>query len=115
MSVTIQIPTPLRRFTSEQGEVQVDGSTVGEALSALTERFPALRRHLYTDDGTLRSFVNVFLNDEDVRHLNSNQTPVAQGDTLVIIPSIAGGALLEMETATLPDLTPRRSATTAGT
>src|SRR5215210_2516596 len=106
MSITIQIPTPLRRFTSEQGEVQVDGATVGEALTALTEQFPNLRRHLYTDDGTLRSFVNVFLNDEDVRHMQSSQTPVAQGDTLVIIPSIAGGAVLEAETETLPSLTP---------
>ena len=92
MSVTIQIPTPLRRFTSEQGEVAVDGATVGDALSALTERFPALRRHLYTDDGTLRSFVNVFLGDEDVRHLQGVKTPVSDGATLIIIPSIAGGA-----------------------
>jgi sulfur-carrier protein len=92
MSVTIQIPTPLRRFTGEQGEVQVDGATVGEALSDLTQRHPALRRHLYTDDGTLRSFVNVFLNEEDVRHLQAQGTPVAPGDTLFIIPSIAGGS-----------------------
>src|SRR5687767_6515100 len=94
MSVTIQIPTPLRRFTSEEGEVQVDGTTVGEALAALTDRFPALRRHLFTEEGALRSFVNVFLNDEDVRHLGSSQAPVAQGDTLLIIPSIAGGTPL---------------------
>ena len=100
MSVTIQIPTPLRRFTEEQGEVQVDGGTVGEALASLTGRFPTLRRHLYTDDGALRSFVNIFLNDEDVRHLGGQQTPVAAGDTLVIIPSIAGGA----PTATAEDL-----------
>src|SRR5688572_5206705 len=109
MSVTIQIPTPLRRFTSEEGEVQVEGTTVGEALAALTERFPALRRHLFTDEGALRSFVNVFLNDEDVRHLGSNQAPVVQGDTLVIIPSIAGGsplatAQVETETEALPEL-----------
>ena len=92
MSVTIQIPTPLRRFTGEQGEVEVDGATVGDALSDLTQRFPTLRRHLYTDDGALRSFVNVFLNDEDVRHLQAQGTPLAAGDTLLIIPSIAGGA-----------------------
>lgn len=92
MSITIQIPTPLRRFTGEQGEVQVDGATVGEALADLTQRFPALRRHLYTDDGSLRSFVNIFLNEEDVRHLQAQGTPVAAGDTLFIIPSIAGGA-----------------------
>ena len=92
MSITIQIPTPLRRFTGEQGEVQVDGATVGEALADLTARFPALRRHLYTEDGLLRSFVNIFLNEEDVRHLQAQGTPVAAGDTLFIIPSIAGGS-----------------------
>ena len=91
MSVTIQIPTPLRRFTGEQGEVQVEGATVGEALRDLVRRHPPLQRHLYTDDGKLRSFVNVFLNDEDVRHLEQEGTPVAEGDTLSIIPSIAGG------------------------
>jgi molybdopterin converting factor small subunit len=91
MSVTIQIPTPLRRFTEENGEVQVEGATVGEALSDLTTRYPALRRHLYTDDGALRSFVNVFLNDEDVRHLQAQNTPLSAGDALFIIPSIAGG------------------------
>ncbi|HEY2740134.1 MAG TPA: MoaD/ThiS family protein, partial [Thermoanaerobaculia bacterium] len=71
MGVTIQIPTPLRRFTGDQAEVAVSGATVDEALADLTRQFPALRRHLYTDegtDGTLRSFVNIFLNDEDVRH-----------------------------------------------
>ena len=93
MGVTIQIPTPLRRFTDEKGEVEVDGATVGEALANLTQQYPALRRHLYTDDGTLRSFVNIFLNEEDVRHLKSQATPVASGDALFIIPSIAGGAV----------------------
>ena len=113
MSVTIHIPTPLRRFTSDQGEVQVDGGTVAEAMADLTRRFPALQRHLYTDDGALRSFVNLFLNDEDVRHLDREGTPVASGDTLSIIPSIAGGAggaVSVLETAReveeLPDLSP---------
>jgi molybdopterin converting factor small subunit len=92
MGVKILIPTPLRRFTAETGEVEVEGATVGEALKALTDRFPSLQRHLYTDEGALRSFVNVFLNDEDVRHLGRDATPVQQGDTLSIIPSIAGGA-----------------------
>jgi adenylyltransferase/sulfurtransferase len=110
MGVTIQIPTPLRRFTGEKAEVEVNGATVDEALSHLTAQFPALRRHLYTDDGVLRSFVNIFLNDEDVRRLQSGGTPLAAGDTLYIIPSIAGGAggaptLLDRpETASLPEL-----------
>ena len=92
MSVTINIPTPLRRFTGEQGEVEVEGATVGEALKSLTTRHPALQRHLYNDEGALRSFVNIFLNDEDVRHLGRDATPVGPGDVLSIIPSIAGGS-----------------------
>src|SRR3954465_13719703 len=113
MSVPIHIPTPLRRFTGDQGEVQVEGGTVGEALRDLTQRHPSLQRHLYTDDGALRSFVNVFLNDEDVRHLQKDGTAIKSGDTLSIIPSIAGGAggavgLLEKQTDVedLPDLSP---------
>jgi adenylyltransferase/sulfurtransferase len=89
--VTIQIPTPLRRFTGETGDVEVEGSTVDEALGDLTCRYPGLKPHLYTADGALRSFVNIFLNDNDVRHLERGSTRVAPGDTLTIIPSIAGG------------------------
>jgi len=92
LSVKIQIPTPLRRFTGDIGEVEVQGATVGEAMRELIARFPALERHLYSEDGALRTFVNLFLNDEDVRHLEREKTPVAAGDTLSIIPSIAGGA-----------------------
>jgi molybdopterin/thiamine biosynthesis adenylyltransferase/rhodanese-related sulfurtransferase/molybdopterin converting factor small subunit len=91
MSVTIQVPTPLRRFTGESDEVEVEGATVDEALGDLTRRHPNLKAHLYTADGTLRSFVNIFLNDDDVRHLDRGATRVAAGDTLTIIPSIAGG------------------------
>jgi molybdopterin/thiamine biosynthesis adenylyltransferase/rhodanese-related sulfurtransferase/molybdopterin converting factor small subunit len=111
MSVTIHIPTPLRRFTSDQGEVQVEGATVGEAMQDLTRRHPSLQRHLFTDDGVLRSFVNLFLNDEDVRHLDKEGTRVSSGDTLSIIPSIAGGttALEPVRGAVaeeLPELSP---------
>jgi sulfur-carrier protein len=91
MGVTIHIPTPLRRFTGDSGEVEAQGATVGEAMRDLVQRHPALERHLYTEDGSLRTFVNLFLNDEDVRHLAREATPVSQGDTLSIIPSIAGG------------------------
>ncbi|HVR06498.1 MAG TPA: molybdopterin-synthase adenylyltransferase MoeB [Thermoanaerobaculia bacterium] len=89
---TIQIPTPLRRFTAEAGDVEVQGATVDEALGDLTRRYPGLKPHLYTAEGALRSFVNVFLNDDDVRHLERGATKVAPGDTLTIIPSIAGGS-----------------------
>jgi molybdopterin/thiamine biosynthesis adenylyltransferase/rhodanese-related sulfurtransferase/molybdopterin converting factor small subunit len=102
MSVTIQIPTPLRRFTGESGDVEVEGATVEEALADLTRRHPSLKAHLYTADGTLRSFVNIFLNDDDVRHLERGATRVAAGDTLTIIPSIAGGCAVAGATTPIP-------------
>ena len=88
----IFIPTPLRQYVGKQDSVEVHASTVGDALAKLTVKHPDLKRHLYTDDGKLRAFVNVYLNDEDVRYLASKeQTPVKDGDHLSIIPSIAGG------------------------
>ena len=92
MPNTIHIPTPLRPFTDKQEAVQVDGATVGELLADLTTRHSGLRKHLYTDEGRLRNFVNVYLNDEDIRYLQKEQTPVKPGDTLSIVPSVAGGA-----------------------
>ena len=91
MSVTIHIPTPLRGFAGGAGEIEVEAATVGEALQAMVGLYPALTRHLFTDSGALRSFVNVFVNEEDSRHLQGDTTPVKAGDTLLIIPSIAGG------------------------
>ncbi|MCA9875638.1 MAG: MoaD/ThiS family protein [Ardenticatenaceae bacterium] len=87
---TIRIPTPLRPYTGNNGQVTVNGGTVGSALADLTDQYPDLRPHLFEGD-TLRSFVNVYLNQEDVRHLQGPQTAVAADDTLMIIPSIAGG------------------------
>jgi sulfur-carrier protein len=91
MGITISIPTPLRRFTGERADVEAQGATVGEVMKDLVRQHPALERHLYGDDGALRSFVNLFLNDEDIRYREREATPVAAGDTLSIIPSIAGG------------------------
>lgn len=88
----IHIPTPLRQYTSKQADVQVKGGTVGDALSDLTAKHPDLRRHLYTEDGKLRSFVNVYLNDDDVRYLQKDATAVKDGDSISIVPSIAGGS-----------------------
>jgi sulfur-carrier protein adenylyltransferase/sulfurtransferase len=107
----IHVPTPLRRFTGEQGEIEVEGATVEEALRDLVHRHPAVERHLYTDDGRLRSFVNVFVNDEDVRYLAARErTPVKAEDALSIVPSIAGGVAAEPQTAAaaaaLPELEP---------
>ena len=88
----ILIPTPLRQFTEKSDTVELAGASVGEVLTALTTKFPDLRKQLFTDEGKLRSFVNVYLNDEDIRYLKKNDTPVAATDTLSIVPSIAGGA-----------------------
>jgi molybdopterin converting factor small subunit len=87
----VLIPTPLRQYTDKKDSIELTGSTVGEVLNALTSQHPALRKQLYTDEGRLRSFVNVYVNDEDIRYLDKDATPVAQGDTLTIVPSIAGG------------------------
>ncbi len=87
----IQIPSALRSFTGNQSRVEVQGTTAGEALTALATAHPTLRKHLYTDEGQLRSFVNVYKNDEDIRFLGRDATPLDSGDTLVIVPSIAGG------------------------
>ena len=91
----ILIPTPLRQYTGKQDTVQVKGATVGEALSDLTGMHQDLRRNIYNDEGKLRSFVNVYLNDEDIRYLNKEATPVKESDTISIVPSIAGGSALE--------------------
>ena len=92
MPNTIHIPTPLRPFTDKKESVEVSGATVGELLADLTRKHDGLRRHLYADDGRLRNFVNVYLNDEDIRYLQKEQTPVKPGDSLSIVPSVAGGA-----------------------
>lgn len=88
---TIRIPTPLRQYTGGQAEIAVGGTNVGAILSDLTAQHPALKPHLYTNAGELRAFVNIFLNDEDVRHLQGADTPVKDSDRLMIVPSIAGG------------------------
>ena len=92
MPNTIHIPTPLRPFTDKRESVEVNGATVGELLADLTKRYDGLRKHLYADDGRLRNFVNVYLNDEDIRYLQKEATPVKAGDSLSIVPSVAGGA-----------------------
>jgi adenylyltransferase/sulfurtransferase len=85
------IPTPLRQYAGNHDSVEVQAATVGEALQKLTATHGELQRHLYTDEGKLRSFVNVYVNDEDIRYLEKDKTPVA-GDTVIsIVPSIAGG------------------------
>ena len=91
----VLIPTPLRQFAGKQDAVESAGATVGEVLNSLTSQHQELRRHLYSDEGKLRSFVNVYLNDEDIRYLNRDGTPVKDSDVISIVPSIAGGATVE--------------------
>ena len=92
MAVKVMIPTPLRAYAGKQESIDVAAGTVGEALGALTAQFAELKKHLYSDDGKLRSFVNVYVNDEDIRYLQKDKTAVKDGDTVSIVPSIAGGA-----------------------
>src|SRR6185312_13359369 len=92
MPNTIHIPTPVPPSTEKQESVEVTGATVGELLADLTKKYEGLRKHLYADDGRLRNFVNVYLNDEDIRYLQKEKTPVKPGDSLSIVPSVAGGA-----------------------
>ncbi len=91
MAVTIVIPTPLRQFAGGQSEIEVQAATAGEALNALTTKFADLKKHLYNDQNTLRNFVNVYVGDEDIRHLDGESTIVKDGDEIMIVPSIAGG------------------------
>ena len=91
MPVKIVVPTPMQRYTMNKEEVEVGGATVDHALQHLAENYPDIRKHLFNDDGTLRAFVNVYVNDEDSRYLQAGATPVKDGDTLTIVPSIAGG------------------------
>jgi molybdopterin synthase sulfur carrier subunit len=88
---TLRIPTPLRPYAEGQTEVAVHGANVGEALNDLVNQFPSLKQHLFNEGGELRPFVNLFLGEEDVRHLQGIQTPLKENDRLIIIPSIAGG------------------------
>ena len=88
----IHIPTPLRQYVGKLSTVEVSGGTVGEAMTALVAQHPDLRKHLYNEDGKLRAFVNLYVNDEDIRYLQKEATAIKDGDSISIVPSIAGGA-----------------------
>jgi sulfur-carrier protein adenylyltransferase/sulfurtransferase len=105
MATKILIPTPLRPFTDRKDAVDAEGTTVGELLADLTAKHSGLKAHLYNDQGKLRSFVNIYVNDEDIRYLQKEQTPIKAGDTVSIIPSVAGGAPTAEAPVTLPELT----------
>jgi MoaD family protein len=94
MAVKVVIPTPLRQFAGKKDSVEINARTVGEALVELTSQFGDLHKHLFNEDGKLRSFVNIYVNDEDIRFLQKDQTPVNESDVISIVPSIAGGSLI---------------------
>jgi len=91
MAVIVRIPTPLRRLTNGQGEVEVDAKSVREAIEKLEEQFPGIKERLIDENGELRRFVNLYVNDEDIRFLKGLDTELKDGDTLSIVPAIAGG------------------------
>lgn len=91
MATRVLIPTPLRVYAGKQDVIEVEGSTVGELLANMTAEYTELRKHLYNEDGRLRAFVAIFLNDDDIRFLQKEATPVKEGDTVSIIPTVAGG------------------------
>lgn len=91
MPVIIEIPTAFRRFTDGSPKLESRAQTVADALNELVTRYPALSRHVRDDDGQIRQFINVYLNDEDIRFLSGESSPLKDGDKLLLVPSIAGG------------------------
>ena len=92
MAVSVKIPTPLRRLTEQQSTVSADGGDVAAMIESLDGSFPGIKARLCDDGGELRHFVNIYINDEDIRYLESLATPVKEGDVLSILPALAGGA-----------------------
>ena len=93
MTIEVRIPTVFRKFTDDQAVVEVEPATIGEVIDQLERRFPELKGQIRTDEGGLHRFVNVYLNDEDVRYLEKLDTKASEGDTLSLLPSVAGGLL----------------------
>jgi len=91
MSVKIIIPTPLRQYAENRDSVKLSGQNIGELLNNLMQKFPNMKKHLFSEDGQIRNFVNVYVNDDDIRYLENNATQLKEGDVISIIPSVAGG------------------------
>jgi molybdopterin synthase sulfur carrier subunit len=91
MAILVRIPTPLQKFTKNQSEVQAEGATVQEVLDNLEQNFPGIRERLCDEQGSVRKFINLYLNDEDIRFMEGERTTLKDGDELAIIPAIAGG------------------------
>ena len=91
MAVTVRIPTPLRKFTGDQADVEIDGSTVGEVIDNLEAQHAGMKERMVDESGAIRRFVNVYVNEEDIRFLDGPATDVKDGDHVTIVPAIAGG------------------------
>ncbi len=91
MPTTVRIPTPLRKLTGENETVPAEGATIAEILASLDQAYPGLTERLCDEQGNIRRFVNIYLNDEDIRFLGEKETPVKDGDEISIVPAIAGG------------------------
>ena len=92
MAVTVRIPTPLRRITQNQPEVEAEGDTIESLIENLEANYPGIKERICDESGNIRRFVNIYLNDEDIRFLDGNATAVKDGDEISVIPAIAGGA-----------------------
>ena len=93
MSVLVHIPTPLRKLTDSQAEVQIEAETVGELVESLESAHAGMKEKLVDDSGEIRRYVNIYVNDEDIRFLDGQETELKEGDSVSIVPAIAGGCL----------------------
>jgi len=91
MAITVRVPTPLQKVTGGKSEVETTGSSIKEALENLEKEYPGVRERLYSEEGELRRFINIYVNEEDIRFLDSENTPIKDGDVISVIPAIAGG------------------------
>jgi len=98
VAVTVRIPTPLQKITGNKSEVSASGATVKEILDDMESNYPGMKERLYSEDGDLRKFINIYINNEDIRFLDSDNSKVKDGDVISVIPAIAGGAKVRRDT-----------------
>lgn len=91
MAIMVRIPTPLRKLTGEKGEIEAAGSNISELIEDIENRYPGLKERIYDETGEIRRFINIYVNEEDIRFIDGEKTAVADGDEVSIIPAIAGG------------------------